>query len=393
MCRTHCTAFTLPDIIFLFMNPRPGFHRVMTSLSKIYSRAKAANKGKAGTALTTSLSGSTAVETTALLPAVENKKNLKNSTSIFQPTPSEDVRTRVGVVVSDALASLTGKSVNNNMNKNGGVASIYFGNRSQAADQYLTVKPKLPSRVSSDPIRVFKQTDEEEQKGKTWSNDVLPKALKSWPATSDKSSVSGTSTAGESEKSVRLYDFSSTPTGVSTSSGDSVGKRSPPKSTRHVGGLESPPLGSSVGSVKSVNSVLGGGNTTSPGSGGGGGVGVGGGGGRQRTTAAGQINESQSGDKHPLGGLFQVPHTPHIPTHNITSPHTTQHHCHPFLLHSAIFESVTLVYYTVHKVFTLKKTLYIGFIVNFLKSLISTFYLFYIFYSQNHSIFHSSGCR
>ena len=278
----------------------------MTSLSKIYSRAKAANKGKAGSATATSPTAVTSAESTALLPAIDSKKNIKSVTSIFQTTPSEDIRTRVGVGISDALASFTGKNTNSNANKNGGgVTSIYFGNRSQAADQYLTAKPKLPSRISSDPIRVFKQDgEEEEQKGKTWSNDILPKALKSWTPSNDKTSISGISSVGESEKSVRLYDFSSTPTGVSAPSGDSVGKRSPPKSNRHLIGPESPPLGSSVGSVKSVTSVLGGRKSTSPCSVGGGGGG--GGGGRSRTTAAGQIDDNQLEVKQPLGSLFQV---------------------------------------------------------------------------------------
>lgn len=304
---THSIPITLFPSLSSRISPRPGFHRVMTSLSKIYSRAKAANKGKAGSATATSPTAATAAETTALLPAIDIKKNLKSVTSIFQPTPSEDIRTRVGVGISDALASFTGKNTNSNANKNGGVTSIYFGNRSQAADQYLTVKPKLPSRISSDPIRVFKQTDgeEEEHKGKTWSNDILSKAVKSWPASSDKSSVSGSSVAGDSEKSVRLYDFSSTPTGVPPS-GDSVGKRSPPKNNRHLVGPESPPLGSSIGSVKSVTSAVGGRKSISPGSAGG--AGAGGVGGRARATAAGQIHENQLEVKQSLGGVFQVPH-------------------------------------------------------------------------------------
>jgi hypothetical protein len=302
---THCLTFPTPPLSF-HHPPRPGFHRVMTSLSKIYSRAKAANKGKAGSATATSptASNSIAAETTALMPSIDSKKNLKSVTSIFQPTPSEDIRTRVGVGISDALASFTGKNTNSNASKNGGVTSIYFGNRSQA-DQYLTAKPKLPSRISSDPIRVFKQADgeEEEHKGKTWSNDILPKAVKSWPASSDKSTASGSSAAGDSEKSVRLYDFSSTPTGVSAPSGESVGKRSPPKNNRHSIGPESPPPGSSVGSVKSVtSSAAGGRKSTSPGSMGGGG----GGGGKGRATAAGQIDDNQLDDKQPFGGLFQV---------------------------------------------------------------------------------------
>lgn len=285
---------------------RPGFHRVMTSLSKIYSRAKAANKGKAGTnSAINSPTGPNISDGPSSTPVPVNRSNLKSTTSIFQPTPSEDEVVRGGGgVLSGALASFTGKNTNNNPNRNGGVASIYFGNRNQATDQYLTVKPKLPSRVSSDPIRVFKQAEvmAEEHKGKTWSNDIFPKTLKSWPTTSDKSNVSGSS-APDSEKSVRLYDFSSTPTGVVAGS-SSDGKKPSPKHSKHSSGQGSP-LGSSAGSVRTMQSGPAGKKTSegsTPGSGGDS---------SQRSSAAaaaaGQVAETQGPDNPLLiSGLFKV---------------------------------------------------------------------------------------
>jgi hypothetical protein len=262
----------------------------MTSLSKIYSRAKAANKGKAGAnSAINSPTGPNISDGPGSTPVPVNRSNLKSTTSIFQPTPS-------------ALASFTGKNTNNNPNRNGGVASIYFGNRNQATDQYLTVKPKLPSRVSSDPIRVFKQAEvmAEEHKGKTWSNDIFPKTLKSWPTTSDKSNVSG-SAAPDSEKSVRLYDFSSTPTGVVAGS-SSDGKKPSPKHSKHSSGQGSP-LGSSAGSVRTMQSGPAGKKTSegsTPGSGGDSSQ-------RSAAAAAGQVAETQGPDNPLLiSGLFKV---------------------------------------------------------------------------------------
>ena len=277
----------------------------MTSLSKIYSRAKAANKGKAGTnSAISSPTGPNISDGPGSTPLPVNRSNLKSTTSIFQPTPSEDEVVRGGGgVLSGALATFTGKNTNNNPNRNGGVASIYFGNRNQATDQYLTVKPKLPSRVSSDPIRVFKQAEvmAEEHKGKTWSNDIFPKTLKSWPTTSDKSNVSGSS-APDSEKSVRLYDFSSTPTGVVAGS-SSDGKKPSPKHSKHSSGQGSP-LGSSAGSVRTMQSGPAGKKTSegsTPGSGGDS---------SQRSSAAaaaGQVVETQGPDNPLLiSGLFKV---------------------------------------------------------------------------------------
>jgi hypothetical protein len=276
----------------------------MTSLSKIYSRAKAANKGKAGTnSAISSPTGPNISDGPGSTSVPVNRSNLKSTTSIFQPTPSEDEVVRGGGgVLSGALASFTGKNTNNNPNRNGGVASIYFGNRNQATDQYLTVKPKLPSRVSSDPIRVFKQAEvmAEEHKGKTWSNDIFPKTLKSWPTTSDKSNVSGSS-APDSEKSVRLYDFSSTPTGVVAGS-SSDGKKPSPKHSKHSSGQGSP-LGSSAGSVRTMQSGPAGKKTSegsTPGSGGDSAQ-------RSAAAAAGQVAETQGPDNPLLiSGLFKV---------------------------------------------------------------------------------------
>lgn len=308
---------------------RPGFHRVMTSLSKIYSRAKAANKGKSGTnSAISSPPGPNTSDGPGVAPVPVNRSNLKSTTSIFQPTPSEDEVVRGGGgVLSGALATFTGKNTNNNPNRNGGVASIYFGNRNQATDQYLTVKPKIPSRVSSDPIRVFKQAEvrAEEHKGKTWSNDIFPKTLKSWPTANDKSSITGTSTAPDSEKSVRLYDFSSTPTGVasasaSSSSASDGGKKPSPRHSKHSS-RQGSPLGSSAGSIRTIHSGPG----TGPGAGTGTGAGAGAGtGGKKSATSegstpgsggdsaprsssgAGQI-DTQGPDNPPLiSGLFKV---------------------------------------------------------------------------------------
>lgn len=240
---------------------RPGFHRVMTSLSKIYSRAKAANKGKTGT---TNVTTSPFATKTALSPPSQltsNKDDSKIGSSIFQPVPSESgtaART-VGGGISSALASLTGGKTNlNNVIKHGGVTNIYFNNRNSSTntDQYLIAKPKIPSRVSSDPIKVYKQTDNEieEQRKKAWSSDVLSKALKSWPTANDKTVISATSNIPENEKSVRLYDFSSTPTGITSSSitersgerGSDCGSKSPSsRHSRHSSiGPESPNPGS-----------------------------------------------------------------------------------------------------------------------------------------------------
>ena len=309
------------------MDSRPGFHRVMTSLSKIYSRAKAANKGKSGASTSTSTSSaiglsastsSASADTMGLTPptavaVTAVKGNMRTGPSIFQPTPSENAAGTQGGSLSAALASFTGKKRDSSGSKNTGVAGIYFGNRNPVIDQYLTVKPKIPSRVSSDPIRVYKQSDAtgagEEQKGKTWSNDVLPKTLKSWPSGSDKSTAARPGPSPiESEKSVRLYDFSSTPTGVS-SSGDSLGKKSPPNNFRHFSGSESSPPGSGggvpVGPARAILPAPGGrkgSGSSTPSSGGGPVPGLG-----PRCTAAGQIDDNQGADKPPLtNGMFKV---------------------------------------------------------------------------------------
>ena len=157
--------------------------------------------------------------------------------------------------IKNVIASFTGGKNNNNLinqnnqnnnqnnqnnnQKYGGVANIYFSNRNNntITDQYLTIKPKLPSRVSSDPIRVYKQSSEkliEEHKGKAWSNDILSKALKSWPTGNDKPLlIPGNTPDSEKSVSVRLYDFSSTPTGISAGSDGAM--KSPPRGSQGQG--------------------------------------------------------------------------------------------------------------------------------------------------------------
>ena len=253
---------------------------MMTSLSKIYSRAKAANKGKTATANVTASPFATKTDSTSPSPnqAAPNKNNMKIISSIFQSVQSDSSDSGTGARtvsggIKSALATFTGAKSNINYAiKNGGVPIIHFNDRNSGTntDQYLTVKPRIPSRVSSDPIKVSKQTDKEleEQKNKAWSNDVLTKALKSWPA--DKVAASSSiSVVVENEKSVRLYDFSSTPTGVTSSSmstggggGDTGSKSSSSRHSRHSSiGPESPARGSfsmekTVGSVGGDNKNL-----------------------------------------------------------------------------------------------------------------------------------------
>ena len=235
---------------------------MMTSLSKIYSRAKAANKGKTGTANVTASPFATKTDSTSPNQAITNKGNMKIISSIFQSVQSDSSDSGTGARtvsggIKSALATFAGAKSNiNHAIRNGGVPIIHFNDRNSGTntDQYLTVKPRIPSRVSSDPIKVNKQTDKEleEQKNKAWSNDVLNKALKSWPTDKVAAAVSSSiSVVVENEKSVRLYDFSSTPTGVTSSSmsagggGDSGSKSSSSRHSRHSSiGPESPARGS-----------------------------------------------------------------------------------------------------------------------------------------------------
>jgi serine/threonine protein kinase len=211
---------------------RPGFHRVMTSLSKIYSTAKAVNKGKNMSSGSDSIGTRVKnLEKSALLSP--KSKDSSPRSSIFRPeakpADQHSLKPPSGVGgISGAIASFTAGKNQSGKSKSGGVVNglydIYFASRNTGADQYLTAKSRVPSRTSSDPMKLSKNSEKEveEKKTKTWSksNDVLAKALISWPNTSDKSSLSGGSSvinsATTSEKSMKLYDFSTTPTGLST---------------------------------------------------------------------------------------------------------------------------------------------------------------------------------
>jgi serine/threonine protein kinase len=177
---------------------RPGFHRVMTSLSKIYSRAKAASKGRASATSMTE-----GANTTPSKPKSDSGSGSgtgqggaaapDSAPRLGERTPLLDMRSRANSDMHSVHSSISGTSTRPSgyMYSPGGAAvddipapasssgsnymgvrTSYFQSSSASAgapgygqmslgrtmvaipgDQYLTVKQKMPCRISSDPTK------------------------------------------------------------------------------------------------------------------------------------------------------------------------------------------------------------------------------------------------
>lgn len=194
----------------------------MTSLSKIYSRAKAVNKEKSTTVITTTTQSASITEKSSLLPQQVDKNKKSHSSAIDVNLPSKPPSMMQGGI-SGAIASFTSiirkptetpPAISNVVN---GLQDIYFNNKYNGSDQYLTARP---SRISSDPLKVkiIQQSEFptiDKSKNKTWSNEVLTKALKPWPHSAVKPQGEGGGGGGASissnsdnDEPLKLYDFS-----------------------------------------------------------------------------------------------------------------------------------------------------------------------------------------
>ena len=144
---------------------RPGFHRVMTSLSKLYSRAKNAHKGRNQSL--SEVSGGELIAAAAKKGTKDIADRFTEHTPLIQPRfvdtrsqsdtervprMSSNTRTVVGAGIVVGGAGI-GSMIS-------GLRDIYFNRKGAGvrpaqvvpiSDQFLSSRPRIPSKVLSDP--------------------------------------------------------------------------------------------------------------------------------------------------------------------------------------------------------------------------------------------------